>query len=259
MEFFLEFFHRLYHFEELIRWGGYTVLCIIVFAETGLLAGFFLPGDSLLVTAGLLAAVETGMNIWVLNILLSVAAVTGDSAGYWLGHHFGPRIFNREDSFFFHKNHLIRTQQFYKKYGPKTIVLARFVPIVRTFAPTVAGVGRMDYRRFLIYNVAGGSERANLETGHAVLARLGRPRELLTPGPDRPEHDRRYAMMDTKLRALGWQPATSFEQGLDQTIAWYREHADWWRPLVQQLREGTYHWLNRPARSGAGEPIRPAR
>lgn len=151
-----EFFSHLYRFDELIRWGGYVVLVIIVFAETGLLAGFFLPGDSLLVTAGLLSAVEGTLNIWVANLLLSAAAIAGDSVGYWIGYHAGPKIFSRDDSFFFHKNHLVRTQRFYEKYGAKTIVLARFIPIVRTFAPTVAGVGKMEYRRFLFFNVAGG-------------------------------------------------------------------------------------------------------
>lgn len=156
MEILQEFFSNLYRFDELIRWGGYLVLILIVFAETGLLAGFFLPGDSLLVTAGLLAAVEGALNIWLLNGLLSLAAIAGDTTGYWIGYHLGPKIFSREDSFFFHKGHLLRTQKFYEKYGAKTIVLARFIPIVRTFAPTVAGVGRMQYRRFLAYNVAGG-------------------------------------------------------------------------------------------------------
>ena len=151
------FFSHLYHFDELIRWGGYTVMMFIVFAETGLLAGFFLPGDSLLVTAGLLAAVDQKLNIGLLNLLLSCAAIAGDTTGYWIGHHLGPRIFHREDSFFFHKDHLTRTKKFYDKYGAKTIVIARFVPIVRTFAPTVAGVGKMPYRRFLIYNVVGGA------------------------------------------------------------------------------------------------------
>lgn len=141
---------------ELIRWGGYTALVLIVFAETGLLAGFFLPGDSLLVTAGLLASTDGILNIWVLSGLLCVAAIAGDSAGYAIGYHLGPRLFRREDSRLFHKDHLVRTQHFYEKYGAKTIVIARFVPIVRTFAPTVAGVGRMDYRRFLTYNVVGG-------------------------------------------------------------------------------------------------------
>lgn len=156
MEILQEFFSNLYRFDELIRWGGYLVLVIIVFSETGLLAGFFLPGDSLLVTAGLLSAVEGVLNIWLLNFILSAAAILGDTTGYWIGYHLGPRIFNRQDSFFFHKDHLIRTQKFYEKYGAKTIVLARFVPIVRTFAPTVAGVGRMAYKKFLAYNVFGG-------------------------------------------------------------------------------------------------------
>jgi membrane-associated protein len=141
---------------ELIRWGGYTVLVAIVFAETGLLAGFFLPGDSLLVTAGLLASTDGILNIWALIGLLCVAAIAGDSVGYAIGYHLGPRLFRREDSRFFRKEHLARTQRFYEKYGAKTIVIARFVPIVRTFAPTVAGVGRMHYRRFLTYNIVGG-------------------------------------------------------------------------------------------------------
>ncbi len=156
MEWFQEFFSRLYHFEDLIRWGGYVVLVAIVFAETGLLAGFFLPGDSLLVTAGLLAAVDGVLNIWILVILLCIAAIVGDTTGYWIGYHVGAKIFSREDSFFFHKDHLERTRRFYEKYGAKTIVIARFVPIVRTFAPTVAGVGKMQYKRFLTYNVVGG-------------------------------------------------------------------------------------------------------
>jgi len=151
-----QFFSNLYRFDELIRWGGYAVLVLIVFAETGLLAGFFLPGDSLLVTAGLLAAVEGTLHLGLLNLLLSVAAILGDTTGYWIGYYLGPKIFSKEDSFFFHKDHLLRTQKFYEKYGAKTIVIARFVPIVRTFAPTVAGVGKMRYRRFLLYNVAGG-------------------------------------------------------------------------------------------------------
>lgn len=156
MELLTEFFSNLYRFDELIRWGGYFALIIIVFAETGLLAGFFLPGDSLLVTAGLISAVDGTLNIWLLNLGLMAAAILGDTTGYWIGYHLGPRLFNRSDSIFFHKDHLIRTKKFYDKYGPKTIVLARFIPIVRTFAPTVAGVGRMEYKKFLVYNVAGG-------------------------------------------------------------------------------------------------------
>ena len=152
-----ELFSTLYNFPELIRLGGATALVIIVFAETGLLAGFFLPGDSLLVTAGLIASASNGpIEILPLIGLLCAAAIAGDSTGYAIGYHLGPRIFNREDSRFFHKDHLVRTQRFYEKHGPKTIVLARFVPFIRTFAPTVAGVGRMRYATFLFYNVAGG-------------------------------------------------------------------------------------------------------
>ncbi len=156
MEWLQDFFGMLSDLPALVRWGGYLALTLIVFAETGLLAGFFLPGDSLLVTAGLIAAVDGSMNIWILNLLLCAAAILGDTTGYWIGYHLGPRIFNKEDSFFFHKDHLTRTQKFYEKHGPKTIILARFVPIVRTFAPTIAGAGRMDYRKFLIYNILGG-------------------------------------------------------------------------------------------------------
>lgn len=151
-----QFFSQLYHFDALIRWGGYTVLVAIVFAETGLLAGFFLPGDSLLVTAGLLAAADGILSVWMLLGLLSAAAIAGDSVGYAIGYHLGPRIFSRDNSRFFHKDHLMRTQRFYEKYGAKTIVIARFVPIVRTFAPTVAGVGKMRYTTFLAFNVLGG-------------------------------------------------------------------------------------------------------
>ena len=154
-----EMFATLYRFDELIRWGGYAILVAIVFAETGLLAGFFLPGDSLLVTAGLLAttpATTPALDIWLLIVMLSAAAIAGDSAGYAIGYHLGPRLFRRERSWFFHPDYVARTRRFYEKYGPKTIVLARFVPIVRTFAPTLAGVGKMRYRTFLLFNIAGG-------------------------------------------------------------------------------------------------------
>lgn len=146
----------LHNLPELIRWGGYTVLFLIVFAETGLLVGFFLPGDSLLVTAGLLSALDGTLHVGVLNALLITAAITGDSVGYAIGYHIGPRIFNKPNSLLFNREHLVRAQKFYEKYGNKTIVLARFVPIIRTFAPTVAGVGKMNYRHFLTYNVLGG-------------------------------------------------------------------------------------------------------
>ncbi len=155
MEFLLDLATGRYALDDLIRAGGYAVLVAIVFTETGLLVGFFLPGDSLLITAGLVAG-SGGLNIWWLNVLLIPAAIVGDSVGYAIGFRTGPRIFTREDSLFFNRRHLIRTREFYERYGGKTIVLARFIPILRTFAPVVAGVGQMAYRRFLFFNVFGG-------------------------------------------------------------------------------------------------------
>ncbi|MHB8830933.1 MAG: DedA family protein [Patescibacteria group bacterium] len=149
------FFSNLQHLEELIRWGGYTVLAIIVFAESGLFFGFFLPGDSLLVTAGLLAS-RGYLNIWELIVLLSLMAIAGDSVGYYFGKVTGPRIFTREKSLLFAKDHLVKAQAFYEKHGGKTIILARFMPIIRTFAPIVAGIGRMPYSRFISFNIWGG-------------------------------------------------------------------------------------------------------
>ncbi|MBX7246495.1 MAG: VTT domain-containing protein [Candidatus Sumerlaeaceae bacterium] len=139
-------------------WVAYIILFIIVFAETGLLVGFCLPGDSLLFIAGFVCSPAAGniMDPWLLGFLLIVAAVVGDTVGYWLGWKTGPMIFHREDSIFFHRKHLIKTQKFYEKYGGRTIIYARFVPIVRTFAPFVAGVGKMEYKRFISYNVFGG-------------------------------------------------------------------------------------------------------
>lgn len=155
MELLLDLATGRYALDDLIRWGGYAVLVGIVFTETGLLIGFFLPGDSLLVTAGLVAAAG-GLDIWVLDGLLIVAAVVGDSVGYAIGYRTGPKIFRKEESRWFSRRHLVRTHEFYERHGGKTIVLARFIPIIRTFAPVVAGVGQMAYRRFLFYNVFGG-------------------------------------------------------------------------------------------------------
>lgn len=145
-----------YSLLDLIRWGGYLVLVAIVFTETGLLVGFFLPGDSLLVTAGLIAA-GGGLDIWVLNALLIPAAIVGDSVGYSIGFKAGRPLFTREKSLLFRKDYLLRTRAFYEKYGGKTIFLARFIPIIRTFAPVVAGIGEMAYTRFLFFNVFGGA------------------------------------------------------------------------------------------------------
>jgi membrane-associated protein len=155
LEFLYDLARGVYTLDHLIRWGGYAVLVAIVFTETGLLVGLFLPGDSLLITAGLVAATGA-LNIWWLNALLIAAAVVGDSVGYAIGWRAGPRLFTREKSLLFNPAHVERTRRFYARYGAKTIVIARFVPIVRTFAPVVAGVGQMEYRRFVFYNVAGG-------------------------------------------------------------------------------------------------------
>ena len=130
-------------------------MVIIIFSETGILIGFFFPGDSLLVVSGIFAS-QGSLDMLILNLLLIPAAVIGDSVGYWIGHKAGPKLFNREQSFFFRRDYLIKTHNFYEKYGGITIVLARFMPIIRTFAPTVAGIAEMKYWDFFKYNVFGG-------------------------------------------------------------------------------------------------------
>jgi membrane-associated protein len=149
-----DLFHRLSNLTELVQWAGLFGLAAIIFSETGLLVGVFLPGDSLLVTAGLLAA-RGYLNVYALVPLLTVAAICGNSVGYFIGRTTGPRIFNRENSVFFNKKHAIRAHEFYEKYGRKTIVLAQFMPIIRTFAPVVAGVGGMKFRTFITFNIMG--------------------------------------------------------------------------------------------------------
>lgn len=141
--------------QALIKAVGLIGLFAIVFAESGLLIGFFLPGDSLLFTAGFLAS-QGYFNIAILAIITFIAAVLGDSTGYTFGKRVGRKLFSRDDSFFFKKANLIKAEEFYKKHGVKTIVLARFVPIVRTFAPIVAGASDMHYKTFISYNVIGG-------------------------------------------------------------------------------------------------------
>ena len=149
-------FQKLRDLPALVQWAGYVGLTIIVFVETGTLA-FFLPGDSLLVTAGLLAAQPTfGLNVWLLGLILSVAAVLGDTVSYAIGRQLGPRLFTREDSFWLNKKHLKAAHDFYERHGGKTIIMARFVPIIRTFAPVVAGAAEMRYTSFLAFNVVGG-------------------------------------------------------------------------------------------------------
>jgi membrane-associated protein len=147
--------------QAIVRVGGLALITAIIFAETGLFFGFLLPGDSLLFTAGLYCTSsnpqgEPLFNIVLLNALAIVAAIVGDTIGYWIGAKAGPKIFTREQSFFFSKKHLMRTQAFYERHGGKTIIIARFLPIFRTFAPVVAGVGQMSYRRFVSFNVFGG-------------------------------------------------------------------------------------------------------
>ena len=155
IESFKEAVKFIYDVQGLIQWGGMVMLCTIVFVETGLFVGFFLPGDSLLVSAGIFAA-GGHLHLASLLILLSICAVVGDQVGYYIGRKAGRALFKRENSFLFKRRHLERAHEFYEKYGAKTIVIARFVPIIRTFAPAVAGAALMNYRRFVTYNVFGG-------------------------------------------------------------------------------------------------------
>jgi membrane-associated protein len=157
----IDLFHKIYDVQAIVTYGGVAALVAVVFAETGLLVGFFLPGDSLLVTAGIFCTSANPMgrpllNIVVLNVAVSLAAIAGDTVGYWIGAKSGPRLFTRDESLLFKKRHLLRTKAFYERHGGKTIIMARFMPFVRTFAPVVAGVAQMPYRRFLAYNVCGG-------------------------------------------------------------------------------------------------------
>jgi membrane-associated protein len=156
MDSLVDLFNKLRDVRGLVAWGGYVGLTAIIFAETGLLIGFFLPGDSLIVTAGLLCATMGVMNVWLLGLLLTVASIIGNAVGYEVGKNVGPRLFTREDSILFNKKHLYRAAQFYEKHGGKTIIIARFMPIVRTFVPVVAGMAKMDYKRYTMYNVIGG-------------------------------------------------------------------------------------------------------
>jgi membrane-associated protein len=141
---------------EIIRWGGMTALIVIVFAETGLLVGFFLPGDSLMVTAGFVAATTGVLDLTSLLVALSIAAIVGDSTGYFIGRKAGAALYHREESRWFKRRHLLKTKEFYEKYGAITIVVARFMPFARTFAPVVAGIAEMEYRTFVVFNVVGG-------------------------------------------------------------------------------------------------------
>ena len=146
---------QLYDVRGLIEWGGTAMVCAIVFAETGLFVGFFLPGDSLLVTAGVFAGAGHLRLAWLLS-LVTLCAVAGDQLGYLIGWRAGETLYQRKDSRFFKRKHLERAHEFYERNGGKTIILARFLPIVRTFCPPVAGAAKMNYGRYLIYDIAGG-------------------------------------------------------------------------------------------------------
>ncbi len=149
------FLHFLFNVKGLIEWGGALLVCVIVFVETGFFVGFFLPGDSLLVTAGVFAA-SGQLHLLELILLVPLCAIVGDQIGYWIGRNAGHALYRREDSLVFKKRHLRRAHDFYEKYGGKTVILARFVPIVRTFCPPVAGAAEMAYGRYLAYDIAGG-------------------------------------------------------------------------------------------------------
>jgi membrane-associated protein len=159
MDLLLDLFHKLRDLDALVAWAGMAGLTAIIFTETGLFFGFFLPGDSLLVTAGLLSATPASpvkFDIVLLGVLLSAAAIAGDNTNYWVGRLSGPKIFNRDDSFFFKRKYVDEAHAFYEKWGAITVVLCRFMPIIRTFAPLVAGVAAMRYRTFLTYSILGG-------------------------------------------------------------------------------------------------------
>ncbi len=148
------FFRTVYNVPELIRLVGSVGLIVIVFAETGLMVGFFLPGDSLLTTAGIFAA-RGDLNIVWLIVTLALAAIAGNSTGYWIGRRAGRSLYSRPNSLLFRREHLIRTHEFYERHGGKTIIIAQFMPIVRTFAPVVAGAAEMRYRQFATFNIIG--------------------------------------------------------------------------------------------------------
>ena len=150
-----QFFHYIFNVQGLVESGGTLLVCLIVFIETGFFVGFFLPGDSLLVIAGVFAG-NGNLNLTKLLLLVPLCAIVGDQIGYWIGRKAGQALYRREDSFIFRKRHLERAKQFYEKYGGKTVIMSRFMPIVRTFCPPVAGAAMMPYARYVAYDIAGG-------------------------------------------------------------------------------------------------------
>ena len=155
LQFLTNFLHHLLDVRGIIEWGGVAMICAIVFAETGLFVGFFLPGDSLLVTAGVFAAAGQLKLSWLLG-LVTLCAIAGDQLGYLIGYQAGSALYERPDGRFFKTKHLQRAHDFYEKHGARTIILARFLPIVRTFCPPVAGAAKMNYPRYLLYDIVGG-------------------------------------------------------------------------------------------------------
>jgi membrane-associated protein len=147
--------HQLYNVQEIVRWGGTLLVCTIVFVETGLFVGFFLPGDSLLVTAGVVAAAGD-LNLYWLLFPVCLCAIAGDQLGYWIGRRMGHRLYQREDSRLFKKKHIEQAHAFYQEHGRKAVIIARFVPIIRTFCPPVAGAAEMKYSTYLSYDIFGG-------------------------------------------------------------------------------------------------------
>jgi membrane-associated protein len=147
--------HRLYDVRGLIEWGGTFLVCAVIFVETGLFVGFFLPGDSLLVTAGVFAGAGHLQLAWLLSVV-GLCAIAGDQLGYWIGRKAGEGLYRREDSLIFKKRHLQEAHEFYERHGAKTVIIARFVPIIRTFCPPVAGAAKMTYKRYLLFDIAGG-------------------------------------------------------------------------------------------------------
>ncbi len=154
----VEFLKQLTDPQSIIQYGGLALLLFVVFAETGLLIGFFLPGDSLIFISGMICVSKPellGINLFVLILCLSTAAILGNMAGYWFGYKVGPPLFQRKDSLIFKKKYLEVTREFYNKNGGKTIIIGRFLPIIRTFAPILAGVVKIDFKKFMLYNVIG--------------------------------------------------------------------------------------------------------
>jgi membrane-associated protein len=155
IDFLRHILERLYDVRGLIEWGGTLLVCVVVFVETGMFVGFFLPGDSLLVTAGVFAGAGQLNIAWLLS-LVTLCAIAGDQLGYFIGRKAGEGLYRKQDSRFFKKRHLERAHEFYETYGGKTIIFARFIPIIRTFCPPVAGAAKMTYRRYLLYDIFGG-------------------------------------------------------------------------------------------------------